>query len=204
MQLEARLEALEILLAGISRGIDPNTNQDTLTFTNMNVQIVSGSGITNGATNGKGNLIIGYNELRSGGNDRNGSHMLVIGRHNNYTSNSFGGIVAGYTNTTAASYSSVSGGFESTASGNYSSVIGGWSNTASGQGSSISGGYQNVASFPYSSVSGGNGNEADGAYSSISGGFSNTTSAYASSVSGGLSKTAATDYCVVGDDGVDC
>ena len=34
----------------------------TLRFTGINVQIVSGSGTTDGPVNGKGNLIIGYNE----------------------------------------------------------------------------------------------------------------------------------------------
>src|SRR5262245_12285497 len=34
----------------------------TLQFTGINVQIVSGSGTTTGTVNGKGNLIIGYNE----------------------------------------------------------------------------------------------------------------------------------------------
>jgi hypothetical protein len=35
----------------------------TLQFSGINVQVVSGSGITDGAVNGKGNLIVGYNEL---------------------------------------------------------------------------------------------------------------------------------------------
>ena len=61
IQLENKIDALEELLAGVSRGVDPNTSQDTLTFTNMNVQIVNGSGGTDGETTGTGNLIIGYN-----------------------------------------------------------------------------------------------------------------------------------------------
>ena len=92
--LEARVAALEALLADVTRGTDPNTGQDTLTFSAMNVQVVSGSGTTNGIVNGTGNLIIGYNELRSGGGDvRTGSHMLVNGYGNNYTA--YGGMVVG-------------------------------------------------------------------------------------------------------------
>jgi hypothetical protein len=41
-----------LLLANVSRGVDPNTSQDTLTFTNMNVQIVSGDGQTTARTEG--------------------------------------------------------------------------------------------------------------------------------------------------------
>jgi hypothetical protein len=36
LELEARIEALEALLAGSTRGIDPSTSQDTLTFDNTN------------------------------------------------------------------------------------------------------------------------------------------------------------------------
>jgi hypothetical protein len=112
------------LLAGVSRGTDPNTKQDTLTFTKMNVQIVNGSSTTDGAVTGNGNLIIGYNETgNSRGDDRSGSHMLIAGSKNSYSS--FGGIVVGSNNTTSGNYSSVSGGSNSSASGNYSSVSGG-------------------------------------------------------------------------------
>jgi hypothetical protein len=34
----------------------------TLQFSGINVQVVSGSGATDGALNGKGNLIVGYNK----------------------------------------------------------------------------------------------------------------------------------------------
>ena len=45
------------------------------------------------AGNGLGNLVIGYNELRGAGDDRSGSHNLVIGSRNNYSSH--GGLVGG-------------------------------------------------------------------------------------------------------------
>jgi hypothetical protein len=43
--------------------------------------------------NGLGNLIIGYNELRGSGDDRTGSHNLVLGSRNNHSS--YAGIVGG-------------------------------------------------------------------------------------------------------------
>ena len=194
------------LLAGVTRGVDSNTSQDTLTFTNMNVQVVNGSGITDAVT-GTGNLIIGYNEIRNEQgasvtcpsdvvtdvfrecNRRTGSHMLIVGERNNYTS--YGGMVVGIQNETAAKYASISGGFNNTASG-------------SGLAASVSGGQGNSASAQGASVSGGSGNKASSSYSSISGGQSNTASGLAASVSGGSNKTASTTYCIVGDDGVDC
>jgi hypothetical protein len=56
--LEARVAELETLLAALSLEADGRT----LRFTGVNVQIVSGSGATDGPVNGLGNLIMGYNE----------------------------------------------------------------------------------------------------------------------------------------------
>ena len=207
------------VLTGVSRTTDPNTGQDTLTFSNMNVQIVSGSGTTAGATTGTGNLIIGYNELRGWGDDRSGSHMLVVGRNNNYTENSYGGMVLGEFNETSNSFASVSGGILNIASGGSASVSGGISNTASGARSSVSGGrtneasgyaatvsggIDNIASRENSSVSGGADNTASGEGSAVSGGNRNTASGLQSSISGGYNKNADTALCTVGDDGIDC
>ena len=60
--LESENAALKDLLYGVSRMIDPNTGQDTLRFSSMNVQIVNGNGTTFNNSNGTGNLIVGYNE----------------------------------------------------------------------------------------------------------------------------------------------
>ncbi|NQT19224.1 MAG: hypothetical protein HQ592_05930, partial [Planctomycetes bacterium] len=61
--LEARIASLEALLAGVSRaGSD-------ITFSAVNVQIVNGTGSTDGAVNGVGNLIVGYNEERGDATD---------------------------------------------------------------------------------------------------------------------------------------
>src|SRR5262249_31716375 len=67
----------------------------TVRFSGVNVQIVSGAGATDAPENGVGNVIIGYNETRpTGGDDRSGSHNLVVGSRNNYTSH--GGVVGGF------------------------------------------------------------------------------------------------------------
>ncbi len=62
-------------------------------------------------------MIIGYNEERGSGDDRTGSHMLVVGRENNYTR--YGGMVVGLRKTTGGDSSSVSGGRNRTALDDY-------------------------------------------------------------------------------------
>jgi hypothetical protein len=106
-------------------------------FKNVNVHIINGKGATN-KINGYGNLIVGYNESRSKGNVRKGSHNVVVGSQNNY--NSYGGLVTGENNTISEVYSCISGGHSNIASGKYSSVVGGKENKAKGEYSHIGGG----------------------------------------------------------------
>src|SRR5207244_9575129 len=73
----------------------------TLQFSGINVQIVSGSGTTDAAVNGKGNLIVGYN-ANTGAHARTGSHNLVVGDEHTYIS--YGGLVAGFHNTVTAPF----------------------------------------------------------------------------------------------------
>ena len=130
------------------------------TISGFNVRIVDGGGDTS-STSGLGNLTIGYNRLRNNGtDDRTGSHNLILGDQNNYSS--FGGLVGGLANTSSGVYASVLGGFGSTASGFYSSVSGGARNRASSDFSSVSGGANNTASGDSSSVSGGSNRTAGG------------------------------------------
>ena len=77
-----------------------------------NLHILNGMGSTS-TKNGKGNLIIGYNEEESAARERDGSHNLVVGPEHSYSS--YGGFVAGYQNT-------ISGGRANTASERYASV----------------------------------------------------------------------------------
>ena len=191
----------------------------TIRFTGVNVQIVNGLKSTNGnpfnpdsvessqiRVNGVGNLIVGYNELGNPlgfGDNRTGSHNIVFGHGNNYTS--FGGIVGPNDCSVSGPFASVTGGRQNTASGYWTSVSGGQYNSASGgsskyysyAGGSVSGGYRNTASGYYASVSGGSFNTASEYASSVSGGVSNTASGDASSVSGGQNNTASGDYSSV-------
>jgi hypothetical protein len=149
---------------------------DDITIDGANLHIVNGLGATNGlptdptsidpahtVVNGLGNLIVGYNELRAGlpglgSDDRSGSHNLVVGSLQNFSS--FGGLVAGELNSISGAYASVSGGYANRASGIQASVSGGDGNIASGGAASVSGGDGNTASGNFASVSGGFGTDA--------------------------------------------
>lgn len=182
--LQSRVSALESKTASMST----ENGGDDVVFENVNVHIRDGSGDTDGSVNGKGNLIVGYNEDDFGAATRTGSHNLIVGPEHSYTS--YGGFVTGIYNTISGDYASVSGGSSNTASGSISTVSGGSSNTASGSTSAVSGGSSNEASGDQSSVSGGTSNIASGTQSSVSGGFDNEASASKSSVSGGRYNTA--------------
>ncbi len=195
--LEARIEELEALVVTLEARIVPDLStylrigthngQPAALFEAVNVMVVNGTGSTAGATNGLGNLIVGYDEF--GGNPRDiksGSHNLVVGTEHSY--GSLGGFVAGRNNTVSREYASVSGGAGNTASGRSSSVSGGRSNTASGDDSSVSGGDDNTASGPRSSVSGGARNAASGSASSVSGGGTRVASGTNNWAAGGLSE----------------
>jgi hypothetical protein len=93
----------------------------TIRITGTNLQVVNGLGATNGylsdphtldpgltVTNAVGNLIVGYNELGNPfGDDRTGSHNIVAGHGNSFTSH--GGLVVARDNTISGVYATVSG-----------------------------------------------------------------------------------------------
>lgn len=204
--LEQRIAALEDLLSHFTR------EDDEIYITGANLNIRNGSGNTDGAVNGRGNLIVGYNEFRliaastcslgkytqeanctdAGGiwrrNHKSGSHNVVIGVRHNYSR--YGGLVAGSSNTISGDYASVSGGHNNTSNGYLSSVSGGRTNTASGSYSAVSGGNKNKASAGDSSVSGGYSNTASGLWSAVSGGALSNAIGETSSITGGNSNTA--------------
>ena len=148
-------------------------------WTGANLHVRSGSGFTDGALTGQGNLLVGYNEASTG----SGSHNLVVGQ--GHTFSSYGGMVAGLANAISAPYASVTGGLNNAASGGESSVSGGFGNLASGAQASISGGHLNLASGLTASVGGGDSNEARHISSSVHGGFANRATGEGSSISGG-------------------
>ena len=170
-QLEAQVTALQNLLFHFTRvGNEVTIAGADVIVDGGNLHVRNALGETD-SVNGSGNIIIGYNEGRpfGVGDDRSGSHMLVVGQQNNYSS--YGGIVAGFQNTTSGAFSSVTGGAQSTASGIHSSVTGGQSNTASGDVASVTGGNTNLADGAFSSVTGGSLNQALGNGSTVSGGL---------------------------------
>jgi hypothetical protein len=114
--LNGRLLAVEAKTAPLSLvGTD-------LTFTGVNVHIRNGEGRTN-TRNELGNLIVGYNGALQVGNDRSGSHNLVVGDGHTYAS--YGGLVAGVTNSLTGPYATVTGGSDNVSGGLASSVSGG-------------------------------------------------------------------------------
>ena len=212
-ELEDKVALLEELLQHFSR------NGNDIYIEGANIHVLDGSGNTDGSVNGLGNLIVGYNETRGSGDDRTGSHNIVVGMEQNYSSH--GGLVAGRHNTISGEFSAVTGGRYNTASGNfafvgggglalfgtgneafsnYSAILGGRGNTAGnnsapndhsiGEYATVSGGLSNTASGKHSSVSGGSSNEASGEWASVSGGQSNTATNQFASVNGGSGNTA--------------
>lgn len=190
---------------------------ETAEFTDINVQINNGSDSTGGVVNGLGNLTIGYNETNAAAqefcsnpneltepdcinngddwlvNVRSGSHNLVLGNQNSYTSHS--GIIAGQDNVSNSLFSSVLGGRNNRVDTEWSVVVGGRTNVVrpnvlTGPYSSILGGFQNIVFGTYSTISGGQSNTASSYFSSVSGGQTNSASGDHSSVSGGDTRSA--------------
>jgi hypothetical protein len=124
-------------------------------FTGVNLHLRSGAGETDQA-NGLGNLIIGYDEmLGSTEASRTGSHNIVLGHGNKFSS--FGGFVGGWGNWISGPFASVFDGSFNTASGGNAAVLTGEHNTATASDSSVSGGHDNNATANFSAVSGGSG-----------------------------------------------
>lgn len=97
--LNQRVSDLEEEIAALRELLGTLSIEDagrTLRLTGVNLQIVDGTGDTDGPPNGLGNLIVGYNERFVLDQETTGSHNLVVGRGHTYTST--GGIVAGQTN----------------------------------------------------------------------------------------------------------
>jgi hypothetical protein len=182
-----RVSALERILTHVS-SVTGEGGRPEVVITGANLRIVNGLRGT-ATANGVGNLFLGYNEPRDDGdNERTGSHNVVVGLGNNFSS--FGGLVVGRHNAIRGAFASVSGGFDNTASGESASVNGGIFNRASGPSASVSGGFDNTARGNASAVSGGDGNTASGNAAAVSGGHGNTASGHTAAISGGEANTA--------------
>jgi hypothetical protein len=101
--LQATVEAQQAYITQLQQYI--SITEETVLISGANLKVVSGEGSTDATINGTGNIIIGYDE--NSGDDKSGSHNLVVGTDHTYSS--YGGIVVGYNNSITGQYSSVSG-----------------------------------------------------------------------------------------------
>ena len=219
--LTSRVSRLETLLASMSLV----QGGRTVRFSGVNVQIVSGLGTTNGDRNGLGNLIVGYNESRGTNDgecdpssgpsceypilrdcngpdgedcyeDRWGSHNIIVGADNNYSST--GGLVVGNVNGVYAPAGVVLGGARNEVSGARGVVVGGEQNNASGGFSTVVGGTVNHAGGAHSFVGGGVGNSTANWTSTVVGGTGNSARGQEAVVVGGIGNTAEGEGSTVG------
>jgi type VI secretion system secreted protein VgrG len=63
--------------------ITDSTGNPVVVLTGANLQVVNGTGMT-GTGNGKGNIVLGYNNTDVASQNRQGSHNLVVGDDNAY------------------------------------------------------------------------------------------------------------------------
>ena len=180
----------------------------TVQFASVNVQIISGSGSTDGTVNGTGNLVVGYEE-NANNFSRTGSNNLIVGADNGWTSS--GGIIGGDGNFSSGAGAVLFGMFN-TATGSDSFIGGGCGNLAGGSGKpfkkkcptkgtqAILGGHANQATAGQASIAGGQFNLANDLFASVAGGCSNiagpgsplsgTCTAGAEAVLGGFENSA--------------
>jgi hypothetical protein len=186
VNLWGRVDALERTLTHVT-SVTGAGGLPEVRITGANLRLVNGLRGT-ATANGLGNLLVGYNEPRQGGNVETGSHNLVVGLGHNFSS--FGGLVVGRQNEISGAFATVSGGFDNTASGASAAISGGIFNRASGESAAISGGFDNTASESATAVNGGRGNTARGEGATVNGGHGNTASGHTSAISGGQANTA--------------
>jgi hypothetical protein len=91
----AEQEKLLSLLPHIKYEASGVGGKPTIQFSGVNVQVVNGEGKT-ASVNGAGNVVIGYDE-NPGKREQTGSHNLVLGEEQTFTS--FASIVGGLRNT---------------------------------------------------------------------------------------------------------
>jgi len=194
---------------GLGDYLTVDTSAHALIIAGANVHIQSGSGATGdaGSPVGLGNLIIGYDEdggwgadgVWDSGDDKSGSHNLVIGPFHSYPG--VGGVVGGYDNHALGNHAGLFGA-QNVASGERSSVTGGTQNSAGGDESSIGGGEMNTTVSAAAHIAGGWGGNVAGDHGAILGGKDASVGANYGAVVGGLENTALSTYSsVVGGEG---
>jgi uncharacterized coiled-coil protein SlyX len=194
--LWSHVGSFQHLLRGVTR--ERVDGRDTLRLSGMNLQVVNGTGTTDGAPNGLGNVVIGYSappKQQSKPSERTGSHYLVVGDGHSWTR--FGGLVAGLENQALGDHASVLGGHQNTATGLTSVVGGGFNNTVAGEHAAVGGGVSNVAAGPSAFVAGGVTNTASGPYDVVVGGYGNLSNFMLATVVGGEHNRATGHHSVV-------
>ena len=149
LEMQSIIAAQQEYIQALQQHISVTEGQ--VLISGANLQVVSGLGQTDGEVNGKGNVIVGYDEDFA--NVKTGSHNLVIGSYHNYTS--FGGLVSGYENSILGEFCSVTGGAFNSASGINCTILGGGNNAATGNMTVIAGGSTNHALGNRTSILGG-------------------------------------------------
>lgn len=212
-----RLHAQLVNLIPLNDYVSLETVHDrpTVRFSAVNLQVVNGTGDTS-ATNGTGNLLVGYDRLRRGSGNGYAEECSL-------GSDAYGAVIDNAEECLAAggswmvdhkggshylvvgdehNYSQWGGaltGFGNTSSARWASVTGGYRNTAGGAGASVSGGAFGTAAGGISSIGGGYENRAIGDYSSVSGGWAGMASGSVSSIAGGyLNEASAINSSVTG------
>ncbi len=189
-----RLDDLETLTAPMSRMTV--AGEDSLVVEDVNLHVRSGAGATDATVNGRGNLIVGYDEV-GGSSDKSGSHNIVFGRGNSYTS--YGGLVGGTNNDVHGNYSSVLAGSSNEVTGSRSAIVSGSSNTVESDRSAIVSGSSGTVDSNTAAILAGYNNEASGTWSAIVAGSNNTTTGMDSVVVGGSNNEATGSQEVVVD-----
>jgi len=170
--LQSQVAALESSsVPGLGAYMSVDDSAHTVLVNGANLQVVNGAP---NLTNGKGNLILGYNAQ---GVDttyaRTGSHCLVMGRANDYN----------------GEYSIVQG-RESSANGDYSAALASLNNEAKSDFSAALGGTENEVGSEKSVIVGGvNNGTSEGASSVVVGGFSNLNNSTRGVCVGGFLNT---------------
>lgn len=92
-QLTRRVDSLYMRLACVN----PRSNGDDFIFQGCNVHVRNG-GLATGVTNGRGNLVVGYNAaFGDDSSQRTGSHNVIVGDYHRWTS--YSSIAAGHGHT---------------------------------------------------------------------------------------------------------
>lgn len=149
-------------------------------FEGVNLHLRNGLGTT-ATTNRLGNLVVGYDEAGPHGNERDGSHNVVVGSGHNYRSS--GGLVTGQGNQVLEPDAAVLGGTANIAGSPAGAIVGGSNNNLqvdeltdpAGAYAVVIGGDDNTAGNTSSVVVGGQSNTAAQSWSVILGGHENDT-----------------------------